>query len=281
MRPACQIIALLVCPFILMGQTVFAEIPDFPPAEDLSLAVPEVAPVMDQVPLTPGVIYSAMGQSCETTLAVAPGGDAGTMRLDLQSPCRRGQRVDLTWSGLTASFLTSVTGALQVDLPVLEPENTLQAAFPDGTFHQVQLTEDAPIAFTGVGLTWRGSVATFLHVLENGADFGGVGHRHAARPVGAAGGQIFTLGDPRIPDGWFSQVYLVAKAQGPLVSRTFTEIPVTANNCGGTQDVTLHQFSVTGSWMSLPFEFSVPPCDKTGQSVMLGSPLRDLVLAEE
>jgi len=280
MRRAFQLITFLFCSVVVMEQDVFADTPVFPPAQDLTLTAPEAVLAGDQPGQDAGAVYSAMGQSCETVLNAQPG-DAGMIRVDLQIPCLGGQRVDLFWSGFAASYLTSVTGALQVDLPVFEREVHVQMRLSDGAEQHVQVTHEVATEFTGAGLSWRGGADVALHVLENGADFNTAGHRSPDRPVGIAGGRMVVLGDPGIADGFISQIYTTAKARGSRVSRMFAEVQVTEGNCGGTQMVTLHQPAIDGSLRAMPFEISVPACEKAGQSVMLGSPLRDLVLAEE
>lgn len=280
MRRAFQILTFLSCSVILMGQDVFADTPVFPPAQDLTLTAPQSVLPGDQPGQDVGAVYSGMGQSCETVLNVQPG-DAGLIRVDLQTPCLGGQRVDLFWSGFAASYLTSVTGALQVELPVFEREVHVQVRLSDGAEEQVQLTYGAATEFTGAGLSWQGGADVTLHALENGADFETAGHRSPDRPIGIAGGRMVVLGDPGIVEGYISQIYTTAKARGSLVSRMFAEVQVTEGNCGSVETVTLHQPAIHGSLRAMPFEILVPPCEKTGQSVMLGSPLRDLVLAEE
>lgn len=280
MRRAFQIITFLSCSVVVMGQDIFADTPVFPPAQDLTLTAPEAVLPGDQPGQDAGAVYSAMGQSCETVLNVQPG-DVGMIRVDLQTPCLGGQRVDLFWSGFAASYLTSVTGALRVDLPVFEREVHVQVRLSDGMEQTAQLTHAAATEFTGAGLSWRGGADVALHVLENGADFDSAGHRLPDRPIGIVGGRLVVLGDPGIADGFMSQIYTTAKARGHLVSRIFVEAQVTEGNCSSTQMVTLHQPAIDGSLHAMPFEILVPACEKAGQSVMLGSPLRDLVLAGE
>ena len=262
---------LLLCLMYLSGQSIaFAgdadmsfPFPEYVPSDLQALSA--MAPMPDHADLDfVRRNYSAWGVSCEINAKVTPVADA-MLRLEVSTPCQRGGRVDVVWSHVSASFLTSVTGALDVTLPALEAQTTVGLRFENGTqIEKPGIHEDAE-DFERVALTWRGNSDVSLIAL----------------PLGRSGfrrdGQKLQLGDRRITDGTRSEIYSIRTTFDRTYGvRLHVEVSPNKDNCETQQTFNAVQKAAQGGLVAIPVSFQLPECDG-GQSILvMENVLRDL-----
>jgi len=283
MKRALWKIFLFLCPAILAGQVLAASesaglVPIFPRYTPPALHVP--------IPATPaeygamvqmhGRDYSALGAVCEAEVQVAAVA-GGMFRLDLNTPCFRNMRVEVFWSNIQVSFLTSVTGVLEATLPAFETETDIRLMFENEVEIKTSVTQEQSTDFRRVALNWRGDQAFGLHALEFGADLYSSGHKWAGRPRFRDESYLIALGDARVVNAAFVEVYSIRKIQDQVGTvRLNVEVAVSPDNCGTSLTAKAIQTGADGELNVLPLKVMLPECDTGIEYLVFKSLLRDL-----
>jgi hypothetical protein len=103
--------------------------------------------------------------------------DDGMVTLDIVNPCRRGAAIDVSADGMRLRANFNGEGLAEFVFPLFHERTEVAWERADGKL------DKTPVAFSGfkdavrIALVWRSHVALALHVVEPGAEIGGVaGH---------------------------------------------------------------------------------------------------------
>jgi len=222
--------------------------------------------------------------SCEAgfTATAAPG---AMVELTLEAPCYSGQSVDIFHGGLRFSHLLNDAGILQITLPAMEEDAFFNAHFSDGHTESTDILMLTVTDYMRVALAWQGQAGFALYALENGAQYGDVGHVGIETPydytraIAGEGGFLTHLGTGE--NAYQAVVYsypvaLFAKDGVPEIS---IEAEVLASTCGQEISATLVRNSDTGTLDNTPLFMAVPGCDAVGEYLVLKNLPQNLRLA--
>ncbi len=251
-----------------------------PPQGDTSGALATETTAMAMVDMVPGLrgitpVAATMDDPAATgcvprlDLAAAP---LGMIDLTLNAPCNRGERVVIRHAGLSFTAQTSPEGALQLQLPALEPEALVAAYFESA---QIALAKVAvPDATDHIRFAVQmGPPAQFdLRAEADGqVDVGSYG-----RVADALGRSIQPLGLGTVTQPLLAQVYSYPAAD--TAANLTVEVKITPDTCGRTLPV--ETLLARGGKVTLTkLAVAVPLCGTSGDILVLKNLLRDLTLA--
>lgn len=262
---------------------------DLPSMTLINLSDPATLPALPTRPIPPDTgiqhgssaadaRYDTFGRSCalpEMLLSTAPG---AMVDMDLSAPCHPEKQILLHYGGISFNVMTDSTGRYMGVLPALSATTKVDAVLPGD--EQISATIAVPGAETlnRIAISWRSAPGLGLNVFEYGADFGEVGHIHAAaprEPQTDLGGYMTSLGDPGLTQPMLAQIYT---APIGLTDVSFTlEVPVTEADCG--QDITANSVRALGGATpeQVALSIAMPECDAVGDAIVM--PLPDLPLS--
>ena len=168
-------------------------------------------------------------------------------------------------NGFPADVLTSEAGRWQARLPALATEMTVEAILAGH-----RLVEKVEVASAQdahhVILTWNGPQTFHIHAegLEHGKKpvFG------AQARIGDAGMAAFEVFSNPIKSG-----------QSGGVIRLAVDATLTKENCGRIASVTAYQTSYSGRLQPTEISYTMPDCERIGESLRLQNLFRDMRLA--
>ena len=214
--------------------------------------------------------YSVFGIACgDSTLSLEATARA-MLRVTLSAPCFPNERVVISHSGLTVAVATDKAGDLDLMLPALAAEATVNVRI--GTEEVMSATHDITglDALSRVAVQWEGAEGFHLSAFENGAAFGMPGHVSATQPRDRAtsdGGFLTVLGDPAVDHPMLAEVYTAPVAT--RVDDIVVEAEVSAATCGRALDGAMLRMAPGATVQSEPLSFAMPGCDAVGDFLML------------
>lgn len=229
---------------------------------------------------------NAFGIPCETSLRAEPAPGA-MVALHLAATCRPNERIEVVHEGLRFASLTSALGEFDALVPAFSVEAKFEVVLADKTRVEARTTVPEAALVDRVALQWRGNGAMSIHAFEFGADVGEPGHVYSGKPASdlqppdMIGGEIITLGDPRIDGPLLAEVYTFPSGQVSEkgVVRLQVEAEVTPFICGKEAVAEAVQ-SVPGATPSIvTVRLAMPGCDAVGDILVLKNILRDLKIA--
>lgn len=214
--------------------------------------------------------YSVFGIACgDSTLSLEATARA-MLRVTLAAPCFPNERVVISHSGLTVAVATDKAGDLDLMLPALTAEATVDVRI--GTEEVMSATHDVTglDALSRVAVQWEGVEGFHLSAFENGAAFGMPGHVSAAQPRDRAtsdGGFLTVLGDPAVDHPMLAEAYTAPVAT--RVDDIVIEAEVTATTCGRALDGEALRMAPGAATRTEKLSFAMPGCDAVGDFLML------------
>jgi len=240
-------------------------------ADTTALAMADVLPGLRGITPVAATIDDPTAAGCvpRLDLAAAP---LGMIDLTLNAPCNRGERIVIRHAGLSFTAQISPDGALNLQLPALQPD-ALVAAYFEGA--QVALAKVAVPDMTDHirFAVQMGYPAQFdLRAEADGrVDVGSYG-----RMADISGRSIQPLGLGTVAQPMLAQVYSYPAAD--MAANLTVEVKITPDTCGRTLPVeTLLARGGRVTLTKLPV--AVPLCGTSGDILVLKNLLRDLTLA--
>jgi hypothetical protein len=257
--------------------TSMPAIPEFPAADILPLGggtslaarMVKVERGYSRVKSAADADYNSFGLTCgDTTLALSPAPYA-LIDLHLSAPCHPNERVEVTLDGLAVAYSTDAKGQLLVTLPALDLNVDIAVRFATGDGAEAATVAAQASGTSRVAIGWTGIAGFGLNAYEDGAGFGGSGHRHigaAGAPGAADRGYLMLLGDPGVAQPLLAQVY-TSPADGSEV-RIEVEAAVTTATCG--RALTGKTVALTGGTKTVTdLSLAMPGCDAAGDLVVM------------
>ena len=155
--------------------------PPTKPAQQLAANIPP-----PPAAATPAPSANRNGDACpppEIGIVPLP---AGQMQVQVNSPCRRGQEIGVSYDTivLKRSMPTSGTGVFVLDL-FASDRKSVDIIFADGTRRVLPAVARDLDKVSKVAIRWRAPVNLDLHVFEHAAKAGGPGHVWSQAPSSA------------------------------------------------------------------------------------------------
>lgn len=224
--------------------------------------------------------------SCVIGLTVLP--EPGAMvRLQLDAPCYRNQRINIAHVGLEFADATGPDGSYGVSIPVFDKHAAFSVTFADGNSADAKTLGLSVDGLNRVAVSWQGGPGIHIHALELGADFDGPGHIWAGSagkndPTRAnAGGFLTVLGSPDVLNPRLAEVYTfsgdAATTDGAV--RLIVEAEVSPQICGTSILGNTLQLSPVGALSSTGISLSMPECTDAGGFLVLKNLLQDMKIA--
>lgn len=224
-------------------------------------------------------------EGCEAVL-VAETSAGAMVRLSVSSTCHADQDVVIHHNGMMISDRMDDAGMLMLAIPALTETALFMAEFSNDGMVAVASTEVPSLSFYDrVALQWQGDMGLELHAREFEGDYMSDDHiwRDSPRSMDRAalgeGGFMVQLGNSEIEDAYKAEVYTFPSA---TVSRQGTvlmsvEAVVSEDNCD--QDVSAQTIQVKsdGDMAVRELNLAMPSCDSTGDLLLLGSLVDDIV----
>ncbi len=223
---------------------------------------------------------------CSIALSVVP--EAGAMvRLYLDAPCNRDQRVTIQQGALAYTAQTDGDGLLEQAIPALTTEPSFYAYFADKAGAKATAKVPDAADYERVALSWQGDAGLQLHAREFGADYGEAGHVWAQAPrtpsaaIRMQGGYLVSLGDADTLEPRQVEIYTFPRegVQKSGAVRISVEAEITAANCGRDVQGMSIQTGPNDRPTATQLTLAVPECDAVGDFLVLNSLLRDLKVA--
>ncbi|MEO0389642.1 MAG: hypothetical protein AAF218_01745 [Pseudomonadota bacterium] len=253
-----------------------------PPATSQSDVVRAAAPAEIEAP---ALDERATNPTCDLAMTATPDSD-GYVRLNLDAPCRTGERFTLHHSGMMTTQVVTLDGDWDLRLPALTENAVFIAAFPDGEGAVAQAQVPGMDTIERVVLQWRGRSGLELHAREFGAAYGSDGHRYHLRqgePAAFAAGEtglMMRYGAEDQPDPLLAEVYTfpTGNAQQTGLVDLSVEAEVTVYNCG--LEVEAQSLELQGGAIrTQDLTLSVSGCDTIGSFLVLNNLVQDLKIA--
>lgn len=236
-------------------------------------------------PLTPpdDIAQKPQGAPCRTS-AIATPRPAGLLRIDITAPCLPNTRVLLQHHEISVDLSLDESGALRLDLPVLDDLAIVDIRFADQTTTRIEKSLPGVNDLYRAALIWKGPQFFSLHALEYGAKYGERGHVSALAPKSpdraarGAGGYLVRLGGET---GGAVEIYTFPREDAPArgVVQITAEAVVTEETCETTALAKIVQTSALGSLMTSDVSLAMPDCSAAGDIVVLKNLFKDLRLA--
>lgn len=224
--------------------------------------------------------------ACDAVLTALPAPGA-LVRLALNAPCNRNQRIVVTHSGLEFADVTDVDGNYSADVPALEEDASFSVTFADGKSVEAETLMLTLDGYERAVIMWHGKQDLHIHALELNADFGGRGHvwAQAARDpevgVRAEGGFLTQLGNPDVFNPRLAEVYSFpygrVKNDGPV--ELIVEATVSEQTCSTNISAKSMQMTGMGKLVSTDVVLAMPDCDGENGFLVLKNLLINLNIA--
>lgn len=251
------------------------------PGVRLAAMAPEAPPVDTEPRPRP---VTEVPAPCPETLKVTavPGGMA---YVALNAPCRAGEVVTLSHSGISFDVTVPAPGRFAKTVPVLDTDQPFVASAETGLLAEARLSVAPADGFRHVALHATATSGLALHALEDGARHGDDGHVWAGAPrevlagVRGEGGFLTHLGDSGT--GHVVEVYTFPVDAGGQAApvAVSVELEVTPDNCGTDVSGRLLQQGPDNAVEVFAITVAVPGCDATGDILVLKNILGDMKIA--
>ena len=221
--------------------------------------------------------------TCTISLTALPEPGA-IVRLRLDAPCRRNQRILIEHAGLEFADVVGADGGYMVDIPVLQAFGELSVTFAEGITVDAKTVPLTTVGYDRVEISWRGGPGLHIHALEYDADYGDAGHVWADAPrsggarAQAEGGSLVQLGNPDVLNPRLAEVYSFPIERAPRdgTVRLVVEAEVTPATCGKEMVGRMIQLSGTGDISDMKFSLDMPDCGGAGGYLVLKNLVQDL-----
>ncbi|MEM6727723.1 MAG: hypothetical protein AAF618_04415 [Pseudomonadota bacterium] len=243
-----------------------------------------LAPPPAAAPIAPLDVQARSEQSCDISMS-ANVRSAALVMLELAAPCNGGESFTIHHEGMMFSAKLSGDGRAALMAPALSERATFIAALESGGGALAEADVPALADFDRVVLQWKGAPGFEIHAMEYGATYGEAGHvwhdapRTAAETAAGNGGFLLALGDGRVPEPRFAQVYTFPRAAAvePGKVALSVEAEVTAANCATQMEAqTLER--ADGATRITDLVLALPECEAIGDFLVLKNLLTDLTL---
>ncbi|MFV2001587.1 MAG: hypothetical protein ACC619_01250 [Paracoccaceae bacterium] len=223
--------------------------------------------------------------ACEPSLSALPAPGA-MVRLRLEAPCYRNQRILVEHAGLEFADATGADGSYAVNIPALSEFQQYSVTFADGNSVIAKTLSLSLAGYDRVAISWQGGPGLHINALEFGAGFGDVGHvwENAAGQAGAEngrGGYLLQLGNPGVANPRLAEIYTFpperAGAGGTV--RLIVEAEVTGANCGQYISGRSVQMSAENGLSGTNIALTMPDCEAGGGFLVLNNLFLDMNIA--
>ena len=224
--------------------------------------------------------------SCNVKLTALP--EPGAMvRLQLEAPCYKNQRIMVEHSGLEFADVVGEDGTYTIDVPAFHEFRKFSVTFADGTTVDVKTLSLMIDGYERVAISWQGGPAIHIHAFEYGAGYGDAGHvwADAAGDVGAEvkakGGFLVQLGSPDVFNPRMAEIYSFPIDQDPAdgTVRLIVEAEVTPTTCGKEIKGRMVQVSAQGDMSTMSISLAMPDCSGDGGFLVMRNLLQDIEIA--
>ncbi|MEM9854868.1 MAG: hypothetical protein AAF841_10510 [Pseudomonadota bacterium] len=232
---------------------------------------------------TPDLAAAAGG--CEPQMS-ADVRNAALVMLSIYAPCNAGEVFTLHHEGMMFSAQTASDGNASLMAPALSADAIFIAAFEGGVGALAEADVPAVEDYARVVLQWRGAGGFEIHAMEYGANYGEPGHvwydapRTASAAAAGEGGFLMALGDGRVAEPRFAQVYTFPILSAPRAGTVAlsVEAEVTAVNCATEMDAQTLERTEESGLKIVDLTLSLPECEAIGDFLVLKNLLSDLTL---
>lgn len=212
--------------------------------------------------------------------------DAALVKLSVETPCAASEAFTVHHEGMMFSGMTDADGKATIFAPALNEAALFIAAFDAGLGALAEASVPELADYDRVVLQWKGEGAFEIHAMEYGASYGDAGHVWYAAPRNAAsaelgdGGFLLALGDGRVEDPRFAQVYTFpsGNALQPGNIELSVEAEITAENCNSQVEAQTLEANRGDSVRIVDLTLAVPACEAVGDFLVLKNLLADLTL---
>jgi hypothetical protein len=118
--------------------------------------------------------------------------DDGLVTLDIVNPCRRGAAIDVSADGMKLRANFNGAGLAEFAFPIFHEHTEIAWQRADGKLDKTAVAYSGFKDAVRIALVWRSHVALALHVIEPGAEIGGVAGHVRVDPLASKGAS--TLG---------------------------------------------------------------------------------------
>lgn len=189
----------------------------------------------------------------------------GMVRVSLTAPCHLDAPVRLTLNDVVADVETDALGRWEGQVPALSSQITARFDFGDETLRD-RLDLEAAETLQHILLTWSGPQTFRIQVEPFGA------------AKGETGGALLRVGSGR--GAAFEAFSFPATSRGGAgVVRLAVDAEITEENCGKRASVTAYQTGFSGGLRPTEISYTMPVCDRVGETVRLQNLFRDMRLA--
>jgi hypothetical protein len=272
------------------NETPSAPLPTPPVAAPQPDTLPDapvtVAALEDQPISAPPAEEPAPAFGCEVAVS-AETLAAAMVEVTVKAPCMANTRFSVHHNAMVFTATTDDTGERRLSVPALSETAVFIVNFATGESAVARAEVTALEYYDRAVVQWRGKGGLQLHALEYGAAYGEAGHVWADAPrdmgqaASGAGGFLTRLGDAGVPSPRRAEVYTFPSGTTPRGGRVrlSLEAEVSADNCG--QDIAAQtlQKSLGGRMQARELTLAMPPCDATGDFLVLKNVFDDLNIA--
>lgn len=211
------------------------------------------------------------------TLAAEPG---ALLRLRVEAPCDPGVRVEIRHAGIVFALDTAADGRLDVAVPAMTAEATVEAAFADGTIVGSRAFVPDAALVQRMAISSEAWTGLSLHAFEFGARRGGRGHIHAGAEH-VRSGALHRLGDSGIEAPRMAEVYTFPSGRfGSLGGvRLRVETEVTSANCARDVTAEVVRSSAKSPPTTTALRLAMPSCEAAGGILVIDAPTFEFLLA--
>lgn len=184
------------------------------------------------------------------------------------------------------SGMTDEDGKATIFAPALKEAALFIAAFDAGLGALAEVSVPSLADYDRVVLQWRGEGAFEIHAMEYGATYGDAGHVWFDAPGDAAaasmgeGGFLLALGDGRVEEPRFAQVYTFPSGNAPQPGaiKLSVEAEITDMNCNTQVEAQTLEANRGEDVRIVDLTLAVPACEAVGDFLVLKNILSDLRL---
>jgi hypothetical protein len=210
--------------------------------------------------------------ACDVAMDLRPAPGA-MIDLTLATPCYRGDRVVIRYSGLAFTAVTGADGLTRMRLPGLETETLVAAYFQSSQVALARVVLPEAASHPRFAVTMAHPARFTLRAQEGGAVFVGTPGERA--DPGLRGVQV--LGSSTVPDAILAQVYSLPGRDQSGVDLS-VELRITPETCGRTLPAT-SLIARNGMVLRQDHAIAVPLCGTAGDILVLKNLLRDPTLS--
>jgi hypothetical protein len=217
-------------------------------------------------------LEAASPEGCDVAMTLQPAPGA-MIDLALATPCYRGDRVVIRYSGLAFTAVTGADGTTRMRLPGLETETLVAAYFQSSQVALARVILPEAAAHPRYAVTMAHPARFTLRAQEGGAVFVGTPGERA--DPGLRGVQV--LGSSTVPDAILAQVYSLPGRDPSRVDLS-VELRITPETCGRTLPAS-SLMARNGKVLRQDHAVAVPLCGTAGDILVLKNLFRDPTLS--